>query len=318
MPPIFVGLVILSNMPIKTLAQGNLNWINIDHLDSEMLSYLKTQYGFHPLDLEDLQSEQQIPKLDAYQNYLFIILQFPHWQGETNMIVAQELAIFLGDNYLITIQQNKSKELKNFFYRCLNNRKVKADWMSGSSGYLLYRLIEELFENTRPILNNIGKQISVVESAIFSGEQDTGIIKRLGGHRRNILLFRRILEPQRYLVSTLSHTRKSFLDEHMSLYFDNVHDSLNNMWAIVETFKETVDGLHVTVESLINRRINKLITVLTAFSVSLLPLNLLAGIYGMNIALPFQNQPNVIWIMFVVLTSLIILLIYALKRHKWL
>ena len=305
-------------MPIKTLAQGNLNWINIDHLDSEMLSYLKTQYGFHPLDLEDLQSEQQIPKLDAYQNYLFIILQFPHWQGETNMIVAQELAIFLGDNYLITIQQNKSKELKNFFYRCLNNRKVKADWMSGSSGYLLYRLIEELFENTRPILNNIGKQISTVESAIFAGEQDTGIIKRLGGHRRNILLFRRILEPQRYLVSTLSHTRKSFLDEHMSLYFDNVHDSLNNMWAIVETFKETVDGLHVTVESLINRRINKLITVLTAFSVSLLPLNLLAGIYGMNIALPFQNQPNVIWIMFVVLTSLIILLIYALKRHKWL
>ena len=182
----------------------------------------------------------------------------------------------------------------------------------------MYRLIEELFENTRPILNNIGKQISTVESAIFAGEQDTGIIKRLGGHRRNILLFRRILEPQRYLVSTLSHTRKSFLDEHMSLYFDNVHDSLNNMWAIVETFKETVDGLHVTVESLINRRINKLITVLTAFSVSLLPLNLLAGIYGMNIALPFQNQPNVIWIMFVVLTSLIILLIYALKRHKWL
>ena len=305
-------------MPIKTLSQGTLNWINIDHLDTEVLTYLKTQYGFHTLDLEDLQNEQQTPKLDAYHNYLFFFLQFPHWQGETNTIVAQELAIFAGDNYLVTIQRNKSKELKNFFYRCLNNRKVKSDWMSGNSGYLLYRLIEELFENTRPILNNIGKQISVVESAIFSGEQDTGIIKRLGGHRRNILLFRRIIEPQRYLVSTLSHTRKPFLDEHMSLYFDNVHDSLSNMWAIVETYKETVDGLHVTVESLINRRINKLITVLTAFSVSLLPLNLLAGIYGMNIALPFQNRPNVIWIIFVALTSLIILLIYALKRHKWL
>lgn len=305
-------------MAIKTLSQDQLTWVNIDRMDDEATQFLKQNYNFHPLDFEDLQSEQQTPKLDTYNNYLFLVLQFPHWQALTQTVVTYEIDAFVGDNYLITIQHDKSKEVKNFFYRCMNNRKIKADWMSGSSGYLLYRLIEALYENTRPILNNIGKQTSLVEQEIFSGEQDTTIIKKLAAHRRNILNFRRILEPQRYLVGTLSHIRKSFLNEGLSLYFDNINDYLSNTWAIIETYKETIDGLQVTVESLINRRINKLITVLTVFSVSLLPLTLLSSIYGMNIALPFQNQPHYIWIVFIAITVAILITIMALKKNRWL
>ena len=92
-------------------------------------------YNFHHLDLEDLQSEAQTPKLDVYKNYLFVVLQFPTWQTHSRSISTQEIDMFLGDEYLITIQHTKSKEMKNFFFRCMRNRKIKSDWKNDANDF---------------------------------------------------------------------------------------------------------------------------------------------------------------------------------------
>ncbi|HAZ28463.1 MAG TPA: hypothetical protein DCY48_01660 [Candidatus Magasanikbacteria bacterium] len=304
-------------MAIKIIEQKNLRWINVDTVDAESLQYLKENFNFHHLDLEDIQGESQTPKIDVYKNYLFIVLQFPHWSGETQTVIHYEMDIFIGENFLVTIQHIKSKEIKKFFYRCMKNKSIKRDWMSKESGYLLYRIIESLFRQTQPILNNIGKQISDIENEIFNKSQDNSMVHELARHRRNILNFRRIIDPQRYLVANLSHTRKSFLNEEMSLYFDNVNDYLSKLWSIVEAYKDTLNGLHVTVESLVNQRTNKLISSLTVISVSLLPLTLLSGIYGMNIdRLPFAHQPIFVWGIFVALGLFILLLITIMRRQR--
>ncbi len=134
-----------------------------------------------------------------------------------------------------------------------------------------------------------------------------------------MLHFRRILDPQRYLVSTLSHTRKPFLDETLSIYFDNIKDYLDKLWVIADTYKETIDGLHLTVESLINQRTNKVIGALTVISVALLPMTLLSGIYGMNIiGLPYAHDPKFVWAMFGGMALFIICIIILMKRRKWL
>ncbi len=306
-------------MAIKTIKQGDLQWIDIDHIDDEVLTYLKDNYNFHHLDLEDIQSESQTPKIDVYKNYLFLVFHFPHWQHLTKTVVAHEVDIFLGDNFLITIQHGKNKEMKNFFYRCMRNKKTKKEWMAQNSGFLLYKLLEALFHNTRSILNNMGRQISKAEDEIFAGEQDTKIIKELAVDRRNVLGFRRIIDPERYLVANLSHIRKPFLDEKLSLYFDDIADYLNKLWAILDTYKDSISGLHVTVESLINQKTNKVISALTVISVSLLPLTLLSGIYGMNIInLPFAQDPLWVWMMFLGLAAIITLFIIVMKKKKWL
>ena len=131
--------------------------------------------------------------------------------------------------------------------------------------------------------------------------------------------FRRILDPQRYLISNLTHIRKSFLDESLAIYFDNVSDYLSKIWSITDTYRDTIDGLHVTVESLINHRTNKVISALTVISVSLLPLTLLSGIYGMNIAgLPHAQNPFWVWMMFIGMLSFILIVIAVMKKKKWL
>lgn len=306
-------------MSIKTLKTKRLTWINIDKLDNEALKFLKDNYQFHHLDYEDLQGEAQTPKIDVYKNYLFIIFQFPHWNPETKKVISNELDVFIGDDYLITIQHSKTKEMKNFFYRCMKNKKVKSDWMTHSPGFLLYRLIEGLFKNSRPILNNFGKQISLLEDQIFAGEQDTKIIQMLAVHRRNIMNFRRIIDPQRYIIGNLSHIRKPFLDESMSLYFDDVNDYLSKLWSVVDTYKDTINGLHTTTESLINQKTNKVISALTVISVALLPLTLLSGIYGMNIVgLPHAKNPIWVWAMFGGLLGLILIAIAVMRKKKWL
>ena len=306
-------------MAIKIITQGELKWINIDRIDEEALTYLKENHNFHHLDIEDIQSESQTPKIDTYKNYLFVVLQVPHWQGNTKTITPLEVDCFIGENFLITVQHSKVKEMTNFFYKCMKNRKTKKEWMSSTSGFLFYNLLEALFYQSRSTLNNIGKQISKVENHIFAGAQDTRIVKELAVHRRNVLSFRRIIDPQRYVIANLSHMRKPFLDESMSIYFDNVVDYLNKIWAILDTYKDTVNGLHVTVESLLTQRTNKVVGTLTAISVGLLPLTLLSGIYGMNIAgLPFADNPVAVWTMFGGLGLAIIIIILIMRKKSWL
>ncbi len=306
-------------MAIKILKQEKLTWINIDKLDDEALAYLKKNYTFHHLDYEDLQGEIQTPKIDVYKNYLFLVFHFPLWDPISERVKSREVDVFMGDGYLITIQHNRSKELKNFFYRCIKNKKMKTDWMQKGSGFLLYKLIESLFRNTQPIIDTIGKQISDLENEIYSGEQDTKTVKGLAIHRRNILQFRRILDPQRYLISNLSHIRKPFLDESLVIYFDNINDYLSKIWSITDTYRDTIDGLHVTVESLINHRTNKVISALTVISVSLMPLTLLSGIYGMNITgLPNAENPKWVWLMFASLLTIVLLVVILMKKRKWL
>ncbi|MFA5211549.1 MAG: magnesium transporter CorA family protein [Patescibacteria group bacterium] len=305
-------------MSIKEIKYGQLTWVNISSINEESINFLKKNYKFHHLDLDDIKSESQIPKLDVYKNYVFLILHFLNWRHHGKKISPHEVDFFIGENYLVTIQHGKNKEIKNFFYRCMNNKKTKENWMSKNSGYLLYKLLESLFSQSRQILNNLGKQISSVENEIFSGEQDLRIIQELAIHRRNVLNSLRIIDPQRYIIATLSHIRKDFLDESLSLYFDDIKDNLDKTWVIVDTFKETIDGLHLTVESIINQKTNRVIGALTVISVALLPLTLLSGIYGMNIdGLPHADNPKMVWFFFFLLATFIISLILILKRRKW-
>jgi magnesium transporter len=165
----------------------------------------------------------------------------------------------------------------------------------------------------------MGKQIASLERQIFSGNQQSSAILALGTQRRNVLSFRRIIEPERQLLGTIANAQKPFLSPDLHLYFDDVTDYANNLWNIINAYKDTIDGLHVTVESLLNRRVNKIISALTVISVALLPLNLLSGIYGMNIdGLPFAHTPSLVWGMFAALSVVIIALIIIMKRQKWL
>lgn len=304
-------------MSTQTITSPTLTWVNIPKITDEAISFLESNYDFHELDIEDIQEITQTPKLDVYKDYIFLVMQFPQWNTDTNRVIRHEMAVFLGDGYLITVQRGESTEFKSFFNRCLQSDHIREEWMEGSSSYLLYNILEAMFHSAQPILNRIGKSLTALEEEIFDGDQDTEIIRALALHRRNILNFRRILDPQRYLISNLTHIRKPFMDQDIAIYIDDVRDYLNKLWSIVNGYKDTVNGLHTTVESLINQRTNKVISALTVVSASLLPLTLLTGFYGMNITLPYATNPTIVWGMFGVLIVLIATIILVMRQRNW-
>ncbi len=306
-------------MSVKEIKQGNLTWTHISTVDAEAIEHLRKNFKFHSLDIEDIRTEHPTPKLDVYKNYLFLILQFPHLRIPNEKIVSHEISIFIGDGFLLTIQESKNREVKNLFYRCANNRKIRSEWMEGNSGFLLYKILEELFSEVGTSLTLVGKQLHEIENEVYKeDEQTVQEIKQLGQNRRNVFTIRRIIDPQRFIISTLSHTRRPFLDESLSIYFDDIRDLLDRLWAVVESYSQTSGVLHSTIESINNQRTNKIISSLAIISVSFMPLTLLTGFYGMNITLPLQNNATPIFGIFAALALTTILIIYILKQKRWL
>ncbi len=307
-------------MSMKKIKEKNLTWTYIDSTDEETIAFLEKNHRFHPLDIEDVQTGgSQVPKLDTYKDYLFLVLQFPQWKDGKKSITRQEVYIFFGDDYVITIEPERTSVMKNIFYRCMKTDDVRNEWMSGSSGFLVYNIIESVLHTTQPILSELGKRLSEAEEEIFQDSPDISLIKEIAMYRRDILKFRRVIDPQRYLISSLSHTHRTFLDESLGVYFDDLTDFLNKQWSILESFRDTIEGLHVTLESVTNQRTTQVISFLTFISVGLMPFTLLSSIYGMNLVhLPYANHPIIVWSMFGLLGILTMLFIMYMRRKKWL
>jgi magnesium transporter len=304
-------------MSVKEIKHGDLTWIHISKVNDESIEYLKKNFKFHALDIEDIKTAHHSPKLDVYKNYLFLITQVPHIKT-SKKIVPHEISIFAGDGYLITIQDSKDREIKNLFYRCLNNRKMRTEWLGQNSGFLLYQILEEIFVEVQSTLNQIGVELNEIENEVYKEElQTVNEIRQLAQHRRNIFAVRRVLDPQRFIISTLSHTRRTFLDESLSIYFDDIRDLLDRLWVIVESYNETSDGLHWTIESLVNQRTTKIISALTIVSVAFTPLIVVTGFYGMNVgALPLQNNPLAVQGILVALTLGILLVVFIFRKKR--
>ncbi|XOU94034.1 MAG: magnesium transporter CorA family protein [Candidatus Kerfeldbacteria bacterium] len=295
-----------------------LNWVHISPVTGEDIGFLEKNYKFHHLDLKDCREGVQRPKIDIYKDYLFIIFHFPIYNKKTKKVNIKPLNVFLGRNFLITLSGDKDRFLENLILRTRKkiNKKISQDILDGSSGYLLYKILDVLFRKTLPVVNKIGNQLAVVEHEVYTGKNKEAT-RDLAISRRNILNLRRILDPQLKIMDKIVEMRNDFLTEVLSTYFDDVDDYIENMWSALDNYREVVDGLYNTNESFINQKTNQVIQVLTIISVALLPLTLIASIYGMNVTgLPFANHPIGIWIIFIVMGGMVAGSIYFAKKNK--
>lgn len=303
-------------MGVRTLSFKNLVWTDIDEVNKSSIDYLKKNFRFHPLDFEDVLGETQRPKVDVYKNYLFLVFHFPIYNKKTKKLSTVQVNVFIGRDYLVTVHEG-FKPLKKLYYKYSRNARYRKEALGFGSGFLLYKILESLFKNSFHIIDQVGLRISRVEEMIFEGKTKNRV-KNLAEIKRNILNFRRIIDPQRFTINTLVHIKKDFLPENLSVYFDNIHDSIENLWGILDNYKEMVDSLFDTTESIISQRTNEVIKILTIISVALLPLTLLSGIYGMNIeGLPFAENSSSVWLIFGVMLLVIASVIVYFRKKDW-
>ncbi len=305
-------------MPPKVVQLHKLRWIHINPITDGDIGYLEEHFPFHPLDLKDCREGVQRPKLDIYQEYLFMILHFPTFERQKRRVGILSLNVFLGKDYIITASSAPGDFLEDYFKNFRERAKDGAtyDALENSPGYLLYKVLDNLFHEHLPVINDIGVSLNEVEEEVYS-DSNKEATTNLAIIRRNILTLRRTLEPQLKMVDKLVHMRQPFFNEKLAVYFDDVHDYMENMWTALESYRDALDSLYNTNESLINQKTNEVIKTLTVISVALLPMTLVASIYGMNVeGLPFADHPIGVWVVFFILAGIVMGSIYFAKRNK--
>lgn len=266
-------------------------WINLVEPTREELASIARKYHFHELDIEDCLEQTERPKIDEYDKYLFIILQFPVYNQRYHRFDTEQMNMFIGPNYLITIHQGKLKVLNEIAERCQKSIKSRKQIFGEKpgTGYLLYEIISDLFDAIFPITDNIQLSIKKIEDEIFEAKRAKDELFNIMILKKNIITLRKILLPQRSVVATLEHKQKRFLPEDLVIYFDDIVDQIESLWNILGTQKEIVESLEDTNESLLSHNINLTMRTLTVFSAIMLPLTFLTGLFGMNVRLPFSG-----------------------------
>jgi magnesium transporter len=298
--------------PAELTADG-LTWVHLDSPRSEEAMALAERFGWHPLDVEDVLSKRQRPKVDEYDEYRFIVLQFPVYDKAVQRLNAGELDAFLGPDYLVTLPAVELLPVTRLFQRCVDDPELRESLFSKGSGYLLYHVLDDLFDYCFPILDKIGHKLDTVEDDIDDGRFEE-IVRDISRVKQEIISYRKIIKPQRPTLRLLERHVERFLPEDLELYFDDLVDASERIWDLLDNYKEVVEALEATNEAALSHRQNDVLRVLTVFSVLLLPLTLLASIFGMNVDFPGFGTAEAFWL---IMAAMVVIFAAVLAFFRW-
>src|SRR6266704_497776 len=304
---------------VQELSANGLTWIHLDAPTLEEAELLQRRFGWHPLDLEDVLSRRQRPKIDEYRDdgYLFVVLHFPVYDKRVQRLNAAELDAFIGQDYLVTLPNVELLPVTRLFHRCHEDLELRAQLFGKGSGYLLYHVLDDLFDYCFPILDKIGHKLDSIEDAMFE-ERAEDVVRDISNVKQEIISYRKIIKPERSTLRLLERHVERFLPEDLELYFDDIVDASERIWDLLDNFKEVVEGLEDTNESVIAHRQNNVLRILTVVSVILLPLTLISGIFGMNVHFPGFDTVWAFWTIVGGMLATGLSLIAFFRYKRWL
>jgi len=299
------------------IASGGVRWLNLEHPREADRDWLEREFGFHPLAIEDVASRNQRPKLDAYDDYLFIILHFAVFDKSQDRLLTAELDLFVGPDFLITLPDRNLPPLAAMFERYRERDEVRDGVFSKGTGYLLYKIVDTCVDASFPMLRKMGAKLDQLEDDIFEG-RSAEIVRDLSNAKQEIINFRRVVRPMRAVLRDLERTKQRYLAEDLDIYFDDITDAAERIWDVLENYKEVAEALEDSNESVLSHRLNQSLRVLTAFSVALLPLTLIASIGGMNVDLPGDESLTEFWVIMALMVVTLTGVLLFFRRRGYL
>ncbi|HET9539590.1 MAG TPA: magnesium transporter CorA family protein [Candidatus Limnocylindria bacterium] len=311
------GSAIPDEPRIEMVEARGLRWYHVQDPGSADLAWLAERFPFHPLDLEDVASINQRPKLDVYDDYLFLVVHFPRFDKETGRLHPAELDVFIGPDYVVTMPEEAIVPLPAMWERVREQADVREELFAGGSGRLLYEILDRCEDAGFPMLGQLGRKLRREEDDIFEG-RSREIVREISTTKQEIINFRAIIRPQRAVFRALERAKQRHFGEELDVYFDDLTDASERIWDVLENFKEIVEGLESSNESVLSHRVNDALRVLTAFSVILLPQTLIASIFGMNVIFPGEGTEGAFWAISGLMLAITIGLVAYFRRRGWL
>ncbi|MBN1898636.1 MAG: magnesium/cobalt transporter CorA [Spirochaetes bacterium] len=291
-------------------------WINIDGLhQTEVIEKICNNFKVHPLTIEDIVNTSQRPKMEAFDDYLFIVLKMLTYDRKKKKIDVEQISFILGETYLITFQEKSGDVFENIRDRIRTAkgrvRKMKVD-------YLVYSLIDAIVDSCFSLLEEIGESIEKTEeNLILDPAPDTlMVIKNL---KKEMILLRKSVWPLREVLHNLTRAEHSYIHASTEVYLRDVYDHTIQVIDTIESYRDMLSGLLDIYLSSMSHKMNEVMKVLTMIATIFIPLTFIVGVYGMN----FEFMPEIKWKWgyFAIWGFMILVfggMLAYFKRKKWL
>lgn len=312
-------------MAIQEIRTKNLRWINITSakdINGPEIKFLKKNYHFHQINLQDCLANGQRPKIDVYQDHLFIVLLYPLYTRKTGEIVAEEIDFFVSKNYIISVHNNRLPTIVRFFNHLKKpkHQREKEEFLSNNAIIILYELLNKLIAHCFPMLDHISLDIQKIEKGIFQ-DKEKEMVKKILASRRNIVSFRKSMQAHKNILKKLEQANREleFFDPAKAdIYFNSLIDKTKEIWDSLGSFKESIEALHYTNESLISFRLNQIMKTFTSISVCIFILTLIATLLSIGAkSTPLVNWPLAFWLI-IILEIIVAGFVFSFfKRRKW-
>jgi len=294
-------------------------WIDINNPTEHDIKYLKKRFGIHPLVLDELINPSPRPRVEPHKDYVFMVLYYPIYNVETRETSSRELNIIVSKKAIITSHYQTIPPLKTLFDSCRFQKQARKTYLSEGTGQVLYYIISAFWKNCFKKLEKINERIDNIQKDIFSGKEKEMVLE-ISLVKTDIINFWRIIEPQKEVVESLLKEGLEFFGKPLLPYFSDILGTYERVSNALETNKETILALEATNQSLLSTRINEIMKILTIFSVILLPLTLIASIWGMNfpLSLPLTDSPMGFWTISGIMLVISVIMIIYFRKKKWL
>ncbi|GGD07397.1 magnesium/cobalt transporter CorA [Hyunsoonleella pacifica] len=292
------------------------SWININGLNHvKQIEKLGLHYNIHPLVLEDIVNIAQRPKIDEYDDYIFLVLKMLYYDKEKN-IVSEQVSFVLGKNYVLSFQEAEGDVFDTVRDRI---RQAKGRIRSMSADYLLYTLIDAIVDHYFSVIEILGDKVEDFETDIFSNKVDDDTSKNIQDLKREILRVRRAIFPLREVLNRIEKNDNNLIQQRTLTYYRDIYDHLIQVSENIDIYREMIWSLMDMYMTSISNKMNEVMKVLTIMASIFIPLTFIAGVYGMN----FQNMPELhykygYYIVWAIMIIIFITLLYYFKRKKWL
>ena len=292
-------------------------WINVNGLnDLKAIEDLGYHFNIHSLTLEDILNTMHRPKIDEFENYLFIVFKMLYFSNEDS-IVYENVSMVVGKNHVITFQESDGDVFDNLRERILNS---KGRIRNLGSDYLMYAILDAIVDNYLTVIEGFGDKIEDLEAHIFdSDSNDKDTPNHIQSLKQEVLKIRRSIFPFREVVNRLDKIECDIIDHKTHSYLRDLYDHIVHVSESVDLYREMIWSLMDMYMTIISNKMNEVMKVLTIIATIFIPLTFMAGVYGMN----FDNIPELhyeygYYILWGIMAIIFILMLFYFRRKKWL
>jgi len=301
-------------LPFKE--KPTVTWINVSGIhDVTVIEEFGKAFNIHPLLLEDIVHSDQRPKLEDYDDYLFLVLRMLRYDEAKEELQSEQVSLILGPNFVITFQEREGDVFDAVRARIRNGkgkiRKMGCD-------YLTYALIDSVVDHYFLVFEKYGEKIEVLQDEVLSQPtpETLQVIQRT---KRDMIFLRKSVWPLREAINALQRGESSLVTDNVNIYLRDVHDHTIQVIDTIETFRDIISGTLDVYLSSVSNKMNAVMKVLTIIATIFMPMTFIAGIYGMN----FKYMPELEWhwaypVIWAVIIVLGVLMLMGFKRKKWL